>query len=159
VQPPLGSPLSIETASFPRFAVEDSGITGQLQLVQTVDASTLLALTVYRLGAGEPYSAAVYPLTAAVYVGTCRLDRPALPMLEPVDRANDPFVSITDSTITFAEHTQGDHVVDVFDGGTIDHPDGAGLDVLARSRGEVWLGAIKGRDGGCGTSGRWIPPP
>lgn len=142
---PSGFPFTAETASYSLFAVEDSGITGQLQIVEKVDGGTLLVLSVYRLTPGEPHAGAVYGHAAAVYVGSCGPDRPVLLMLEPVGRENDPFVSITDSVLTFEQLTQGDHFVYVFDGVTIDHPDGAGLDVPALACGEVGRGALAGQ--------------
>lgn len=141
---PSGYPHNVKTASYPLFAVDVSGITGQLQIVQKAGGGTHLVLTVYRLAA-EPHAAAVYALAAAVYLGTCGPDRPVLLMLEPVGRTNDPFVSITESAMTFEQLTQGDHLVYVFDGGTIDHPEGAGLDVPALACGEVGRGAIAGQ--------------
>jgi hypothetical protein len=88
-EPPLGQPFSIETASYPLFAVEDSGVTGQLQIVQQVAGGTLFVLTAYRLAADEPHEPATHALAAALYVGSCGPDRPVLLMLEPVGRESD----------------------------------------------------------------------
>ena len=144
-EPPSGDRFSIETASYPLFAVEESGITGQLQIVQTVEGGTHLVLTVYRLAAGAPHAGAVYASGAALYVGSCGPDRPVVLVLEPVGRENDPFVSITESSLTFEELTHGDHFVFVFDGRAIDRPTMEGLDVPALACGEVGLGALAGQ--------------
>ena len=144
-EPPSGYPWNVRTASYPLFAVEGSGITGHLQVVEKVQGGTHLVLTVYRLTAGDRRAGNVSDHAAAMYVGSCGPDRPMLLMLEPVGRTNDPFVSLTESTLTFEEVTQGDHFVYVFDGGTIDQPDGAGLDVAALACGEVGQGALAGQ--------------
>lgn len=136
--PPPTATSSLQTASYPLFAVEDSGVTGQLQVVELAEGGTQLILTVHGIVASRPY-------TSAVYVGSCGPDRPVFLELEPIGRANDPFVSITESTRTFAEVTQGDHFVYVFDGDAIDRPDVAGLDVPALACGEVGLGALEGQ--------------
>ena len=129
---------SLQTASYPLFAVDDSGVTGQLQVVELAEGGTHLVLTVHGLTAGEPHA-------AAVYVGACGPDRPVFLELEPIGRDNDPFVSITESALTFAEITEGDHFVFVFDGEAIDQPDAEGLDVPALACGEVGLGALAGQ--------------
>ncbi len=136
--PPPTSTPSLQTASYPLFPVEDSGVTGQLQVVELAEGGTHLVLTVQGLTEGEPHA-------AAVYVGSCGPDRPVFLELEPIGRENDPFVSITESTLTFDELTQGDHFVFVFDGATIDQPDVEGLDVPALACGEVGLGALEGQ--------------
>lgn len=127
---------SLRTASYPLFAVDESGVTGQLQVVELAEGGTHLVLTMQGLVEGAGH-------TAAVYVGTCGPDRPVFLELEPIGRENDPFVSITESTITFTEITEGDHFVYVFDGDTIDRPDAEGLDVPALACGEVGLGALE----------------
>lgn len=136
--PPPPAPQSLQTASYPLFAVDGSGVTGQLQIVEQAEGGTHLVLTVHGLMAGEPHA-------AAVYVGVCGPDRPVFLELEPIGRENDPFVSITESTFTFEELTQGDHFVYVFDGDAIDRPDAEGLDMPALACGEVGLGALEGQ--------------
>ncbi len=129
---------TLQTASYPLFVVEDSGVTGQLQVVELAEGGVQIVLTVHGLVEGQPYA-------AAVYVGSCGPDRPVLQELEPIGRENDPFVSITESTFSFAEVTEGDHFVFVFDGDTIDAPDVEGLDAVALACGEVGLGALAGQ--------------
>jgi len=129
---------TLQTASYPLFVVDDSGVTGQLQIVATAGGGTHLVLTVQGLTEGESYA-------AAVYVGSCGPDRSLRLELEPIGRENDPFVSITESTFTFEEFTDGDHFVYVFDGDTIDRPDVEGLEVVALACGEVGLGALEGQ--------------
>jgi hypothetical protein len=128
---------SLRTASYPLFAVDGSGVTGHLQIVETAGGSQLV-LTVQGLVEGGAHS-------AAIYAGDCGPDRPVVLELEPIGRENDPFVSITESTITFDELTEGDHFVYVFDGATIDRPDAEGLDVPALACGEVGAGALEGQ--------------
>lgn len=129
---------TLQTASYPLFAVDDSGVTGQLQIVELAEGGTQLVLTVHGLVEGRPYA-------AAVYVGSCGPDRPVLQELEPIGRENDPFVSITESTISFEELTEGEHFVFVFDGDAIDGPEVEGLDAVALACGEVGLGALAGQ--------------
>jgi hypothetical protein len=126
------------TASYPLFPVDDSGVTGQLQVVEQVTGGTLLILTMLDIEEGRTYP-------AAIYVGSCGPDRPVHLELEPVGRENDPFVSITESEFTFDELTQGEYFVYVFDGDTIDRPQTEGLDVPALACGEVGLGAVEGQ--------------
>jgi hypothetical protein len=130
---------SLSTASYPLFPVEDSGVTGQLQIVEQVTGGTELILSVIGVDGGRTYP-------AALYVGSCGPDRPVHLELEPVGRENDPFVGITASEFSFADLTQGEYFVYVFDGDTIDRPDSEGLDVPALACGEVGLGAVQGQD-------------
>jgi hypothetical protein len=129
---------TLPTASYPLFEVDGSGVTGQLQIVGQAAGGTELILTMFGIAEGRPYA-------AAIYVGSCGPDRPVHLELEPVGRENDPFVSITASTMTFEELTQGDYFVYVFDGDTIDLPEAEGLDVPALACGEVGLGAVEGQ--------------
>lgn len=135
---PPAEAQSLRTASYPLFPVDGSGVSGQLQVVAQVAGGTELILTVDGLEAGGPY-------TAAVYVGDCGPDRDVYLELEPIGRENDPFVSITEAPVSFAELTQGDHFVYVFTGDSIDRPATAGLDVPALACGEVGLGAVEGQ--------------
>jgi hypothetical protein len=128
---------SLRTASYPLFAVDDSGVTGQLQIVEAPGGTELILTMV---GIAEVRT---YP--AAIYVGSCGPDRPVYLELEPVGFANDPFVSITESELTFDDFTQGEYFVYVFDGDTIDRPETEGLDVPALACGEVGLGAVEGQ--------------
>ncbi len=136
--PPAEATQTLQTASYPLFAVDDSGVSGQLQVVARAEGGTELILTVEGLEEGRPY-------TAAVYVGDCGPDRPIALELEPIGRENDPFVSITESTLSFEEITGGDHFAYVFAGDTIDRPDTEGLDAPALTCGEVGLGAVVGQ--------------
>jgi hypothetical protein len=136
--PPPEATQTLRTASYPLFAVDASGVTGQLQVVARAEGGTELILTVDGIEAGGSY-------TAAIYVGSCGPDRPVVLELEPIGRENDPFVSITESEVSFDEITEGDHFVYVFAGETIDRPDEEGLDVPALACGEVGLGAVEGQ--------------
>jgi hypothetical protein len=129
---------TLSTASYPLFPVDDSGVTGQLQIVEQAEGGTELILTVIGVEEGRAYP-------AALYVGSCGPDRPVHLELEPVGRENDPFVSITRSELSFEEFTQGEYFVYVFDGDTIDRPETEGLDVPALACGEVGLGAVEGQ--------------
>jgi hypothetical protein len=129
---------TLSTASYPLFAVDDSGVTGQLQIVEEATGGTLLVLTMVGIEEGRTYP-------AAIYVGSCGPDRPVYLELEPVGFANDPYVSITESEFSFADLTGGEYFVYVFDGDTIDRPEVEGLDVAALACGEVGLGAVEGQ--------------
>jgi hypothetical protein len=136
--PQPAEPQTLATASYPLYPVEDSGVTGQFQIVEQETGGTLLILTMLGLEEGRTYP-------AALYVGSCGPDRPVHLELEPVGRENDPFVGITESEFTFDELTQGEYFVYVFDGDTIDRPETEGLDVPALACGEVGLGAVEGQ--------------
>jgi hypothetical protein len=134
-----GEPQTLSTASYPLFPVDDSGVTGELQVVSRMSGGTVLILTMLGIEEGRTYP-------AAIYVGSCGPDRPLLLELEQVGRENDPFVSITESELTFDDLTTGEYFVYVFDGDTIERPDDEGLDVPALACGEVGLGAIEEQD-------------
>ncbi len=129
---------TLSTASYPLFAVDDSGVTGQLQIVEQAAGGTELILSMVGIEEGRTYP-------AAIYVGSCGPDRPVYLELQPVGFANDPFVSITESELSFADLTEGEYFVYVFDGDTIDRPETEGLDVPALACGEVGLGAVEGQ--------------
>ena len=136
--PPLAEPQTLPTASYPLFPVDDSGVTGQLQIVEQAAGGTVLILTLQGIDEGRTYP-------AALYVGSCGPDRPVHLELEPVGRENDPYVGITASEFSFDDLTQGEYFVYVFDGDTIDRPETEGLDVPALACGEVGRGAVEGR--------------
>jgi hypothetical protein len=134
--PPRAEELAtLSTASYPLFPLDGSGVRGQLQVVSRVEGGSVLILTVDGIEPGVDYS-------AAVYVGDCGPDRDVLLELEPVGRINDPYVSITETDLTFEAITGGDHFAYVFLGDTIERPETLGLDVPALACGEVGLGAI-----------------
>jgi hypothetical protein len=129
-----GELQGLSTASYGLFPVDDSGVTGQLQIVSRMNGGSVLILTVHGIDDDRTYP-------AALYIGSCGPDRPLLLELEAVGRANDPFVSITETQIPFADLTEGEYFVYVFDGPTIDRPEREGLDVPALACGEVGRGA------------------
>jgi hypothetical protein len=129
---------TVQTASYALFPVDESGVTGHLQVVERVPGGTRLILTLQGIEEGRTYP-------AALYVGSCGPDRPLLLELEAVGRENDPFVGMTQSELTFEDLTQGEYFVYVFDGDTIDRPETEGLDVPALACGEVGLGAVAGQ--------------
>ena len=59
----------LATASYSLHPVEDSGVTGQLQIVEQAPGGTLLILTLVGIDEGRRYP-------AALYVGNCGPDRP-----------------------------------------------------------------------------------
>jgi hypothetical protein len=127
---------TLSTASYPLFPVDDSGVHGELQVVSRNDLGSVLILTVVGIEEGRPYA-------AAIYAGDCGPDREVVLELESVGRANDPYVSITETELSFEAITEGDHFVYVFDGEEIDRPETPGLDVPALACGEVGLGAVQ----------------
>ncbi len=135
---PPAATQTLPTASYPLFPVDDSGVTGQLQVVAMAEGGAELILTMSGIEAGSAY-------TAAIYAGSCGPDRPVFLELEPVGRENDPYVSITMAPVSFEEITEGDHFVYVFEGEAIDRPDETGLDAPALACGEVGLGALEGQ--------------
>lgn len=128
-------PETVPTASYGLFPVEDSGVHGQLQITGTETGGTRFVLSV----SGLPDATV---RRAAIYAGDCGPDRPLVLELVPLGTfEDDPFVSITESELTFAAVTEGEHFVYLFDGDAIDTPEVEGLDVPALACGEVGLGA------------------
>ena len=128
----------LATDSYSLHPVDDSGVWGQLQIVEQETGGTLLILSLMGMEEGRTYP-------AALYVGNCGPDRPVHLELERVGRENDRYVGITESEFSFADLTQGNFFVFVFDGDTIDRPESEGLDVPALACGEVGLGAGYGQ--------------
>jgi hypothetical protein len=128
----------LRTASYGLFPVEGSGVSGTLQVAEQLDGSNHLILTMQGIEEGR-----LYP--AALYRGDCGPDREVVLELSPVGGGEvilDPFSSVTQTTLSFGEITEGDHFAYVFvpDGG-IDRPATFGLDTTALACGEVGFGA------------------
>lgn len=125
------------SASDALHPVDESGVTGHLQIVERMEGGTRLILTLMGAEKGRTYP-------AAHYVGSCGPDRPVLLELEQGGRENDRFVGITRSELSFGDLTEGGFFVYVVDGDTIERPAPEGLDGRALACGEVGLGTVQG---------------
>lgn len=104
------------TASFYLAPVEDSGITGHLQVTEEVEGGSKLVVTLQGITPGERYA-------LALFEGDCGPDRPLVTELEPVSNLEgDPYVSLNSSKVPFAEFAEGDYFLYVYGGESTDAP-------------------------------------
>ena len=97
------------TASYGLFEVEGSGIRGQVQLTELIGDGTNFVITLVGVEEGQQHA-------AALYEGDCGPDRPKVIDLDPVGEApEDPFSSVTETSLDFEEITSGDYFVYIFD--------------------------------------------
>lgn len=134
--PPADAGEVLATASYPLFPVEASGIDAQVQVSERAEGGSQLTVSVSGIDEGATYR-------AALYEGDCGPDRPIVLELAPFGLGNDPYVSITDSDLSFDAISSGDHFVYLFQGDEIDRPETFGLDGNVLSCGEVGAGAIR----------------
>lgn len=103
--PATGTPA---TASYGLFPVNDSGIQGQVQLTEDVEGGTKFVVTLTGIDPGL-----TYPL--ALYRGDCGPDRPKVADLDAVGTfEDDPYASVTQTDLEFAEIASGDFFMYVF---------------------------------------------
>lgn len=100
------------TASYGLFPVEESRVRGQVQLTEQVDGGTRVVISLVGIDPGRRYA-------AALYRGDCGPDRERVIELEPVgEHSDDPYASITETGLHFAEITNGDFFLYVFHSGS-----------------------------------------
>lgn len=126
---------ALSTASYGLFGIDGGAHVAQLQVTGMAEGGSRLVLS---LVGDEPPEA---ELRAALYEGDCGPDRPLVLELAPVGIGGDPFVSTTDTDLSFEAVTGGDHFAYLFQGEAIDRPDTFGLDGDAVACGEVGAGA------------------
>jgi hypothetical protein len=117
---------SIRTAGYGIFAVNNSGIGGQMQVAERAEGGTNIIVTLDGIEIGKNY-------TMEIRQGDCGPDRELLTALEPVPSiASDPRASLTETTFTFEQLVEANNFVYVY------APDNSGIVVAC---GEVGLGA------------------
>jgi hypothetical protein len=105
--------------------VNNSGISGQIQIAEEAEGGSRVIVTLSNIQAGQRYD-------LEIFQGDCGPDRPSLIKLNPVPSVvADPNASETDTTLTYSELAEGNNFVYVY------APDGA---VIAC--GEVGAGAL-----------------
>ncbi len=101
---------SPRAASYGLFAVEGSGVSGNVQISEQVEGGVRITVSLVGITAGERYA-------VALYEGDCGPDRPQVLRLSNVDDSDgNPFSSITDSELSFEAITGGNHFAYVFAG-------------------------------------------
>jgi hypothetical protein len=117
---------SIRTAGYGIFAVDNSGIGGQMQVAEKAEGGLNIIVTLDGIEVGK-----VYPME--LRQGDCGPDRELLTQLEPVPSiAGDPHSSWTELPLTFEEIAEANNFIYVY------APDNSGIVVAC---GEVGLGA------------------
>jgi CHRD domain len=116
----------IRTAGYGIFAVNNSGIGGQMQVSEQVEGGTNIIVTLDSIEVGKYYA-------MELRQGDCGPDRALLSPLEPVPSvAGDPRASWTELPLTFEEIAEANNFIYVY------APDNSGTVVAC---GEVGLGA------------------
>jgi hypothetical protein len=117
---------SIRTAGYGIFAVNNSGIGGQMQVAEKVEGGVNVIVTLNSIEVGKNY-----PME--LRQGDCGPDRELLSELQPVPSvAGDPHASWTELPLTFEEVAEANNFIYVY------APDNSGTVVAC---GEVGLGA------------------
>lgn len=115
----------MRTEGYGIYAVNNSGISGQIQIAETAEGGSTVVVTLSNIQAGQRYD-------LEIFQGDCGPDRPSLIKLEPVPSVpSDPNASWTDTSLHYDELAEGNNFVYVY------APDGS---VLAC--GEVGAGAL-----------------
>jgi hypothetical protein len=121
------TPDTLKQESYGIYMIDNSSIDGVVQVFEKKAGGVQFIITLNGLLPGELYS-------AALYSGNCAPDQPLVLELETVGDSvpEDPFVSITESDLTFETVTTGDHFVMIY---------GRELAPPALACGEVGVGA------------------
>ncbi len=117
---------SIRTAGFGIFAVEGSGVSGQIQFTERVEGGTRVTVTLDGIDRQQRYP-------VAIFRGDCGPDRERLLDLNPVPFTPGETSSVTDADIDFETLAEGDNFVYVY------APDGETVVAC----GEVGAGAVR----------------
>ncbi len=127
----------LETASYYLAPVEASGVSGNLQVTERVGGGSSFVVTLQGIEPGQRYA-------LSLFEGDCGPDRARVRDLNPVGSfPDDPYASLTQTALDFADLTESDYFLYVYAGATDDTP-------LAAC-GEVGVGA--------NASGTPAPPP
>ncbi|MEX2541890.1 MAG: hypothetical protein WD314_08775 [Trueperaceae bacterium] len=113
-----GEQTSLRSESYQLFSLEGSGTTGTLNVTERIEEGTQLVVTLVGIETGDLY-------LPVLHRGDCGPDRERVFALPPVGSIpDDPFSSISNSSVTFDEISQGDFFLYIFHGGE----DGSGAE-------------------------------
>jgi hypothetical protein len=110
----VGSPTdALPTSSYGLFPIDNSGISGILQMQETVEGQVRATLTLSGIVEGTYYD-------AVIFSGDCSPNQPEVLRLQTVGESipEDPFASLTFTDIPYNTITTGNHFVMVFAQGT-----------------------------------------
>jgi hypothetical protein len=124
--PPEEFEASIRTAGFGIFAVEGSGVSGQIQFTERVEGGTRVTVALDGIDRQQRYP-------VAIFRGDCGPDREHLLDLDPVPFAPGETSSVTDTELDFETLAEEDNFVYVY------APDGETVVAC----GEVGAGAVR----------------
>ncbi|HEX7021947.1 MAG TPA: hypothetical protein VF171_03750 [Trueperaceae bacterium] len=100
---------TLSTASYALSPVQDSGVSGSLQITERAEGGTRLTVTLAGAGSGRH--------ALVLHAGDCGPDRPAVLRLQDVGApGTEPDASVTDSSLSFATLSQGDYFLYVYAG-------------------------------------------
>lgn len=109
-QAPLSPDRSPRAVSYALSAVENSGVSGNLQVSEQLEGGTRLTVSLTGISAGGDYA-------IVLHEGNCGPDRPEVARLENVNAADgNPNSSVTESALSFDAITTGNHFLYVFSG-------------------------------------------
>ena len=104
-----GEFASLKTASYYLAAVNGSGVNGDLQVSERSEGGTLFTLTLTGITPGERYE-------GVLFQGDCGPDGTEVMQLEAVSNiAADPYASRTESDKTFADISENDYFLYIYD--------------------------------------------
>jgi len=99
---------ALRTESYYIAPVENSGVSGNLQVVEAADGSSAFIVTLKGITEGSRHA-------LTLFEGDCGPDRDVVLELNPIGSFNnEPFASITTSELPFEAVAEGDHFVYVY---------------------------------------------
>lgn len=99
---------ALQTESYYIAPVEESGVSGNLQIVETADGGSAFIVTLQGIEAGSTHA-------LTLFEGDCGPDRMVATELNPIGVFNnEPFASITTSELPFERIAEGDYFVYVY---------------------------------------------
>ncbi len=117
----------LQTASYYLAPVGASGVSGNLQVTERVDGGSTFIVTLQGIEPGRRYA-------LTLLEGDCGPDRVRVRDLKPVGSLpDDPYASLTEANLSFADLAEGDYFLYVYAGATDDTP--------VAACGEVGVGA------------------
>lgn len=118
--------MGLRSESYQLFAIEESGVSGTLNVTEKVGGGTTFVITAIGINPGLIYQ-------PVLFAGDCGPDRERVAELSPVGTIpEDPFASISEVSLSFEQVAEGDYFLYLY-------PEGGEGDPLAC--GEVGLGA------------------
>ena len=135
----------LQTASYYLAPVGASGVSGNLQVTERVDGGSTFIVTLQGIEPGRRYA-------LTLLEGDCGPDRVRVRDLKPVGSLpDDPYASLTEANLAFADVAEGDYFLYVYAG-----PAG---DTAVAACGEVGVGANATTSGSVTPSPEVTPTP